>query len=167
LPSNRPLLIAAFDFPVPKNEFVNLMRRTNDTPITDPDALYNDEIDRVTLLQQGWIATEPGALAEARPAVQPNELYNTHLRLIFYDEPIFGHYQERFDRIFAEPRYTDLTANLSYFSQLYSAILARSQALSPGTSAVRATFYKHYYDAIARQKVDVDAKLAKLSRASG
>ena len=42
-PTDRPLLVAAFDFPVPKNEFVNLMRRTNDMPIADPDALYSDE----------------------------------------------------------------------------------------------------------------------------
>ena len=106
------------------------MRRTNDMPIADPDALYDDEINRVTLLQQGWIATEPGALAEATPAVQPNELYNTHLRLIFYDEPIFGHYQERFDRIFAEPRYTDLAANLTYFSQLYTSNSGRIQRIA-------------------------------------
>jgi hypothetical protein len=121
----------------------------------------------VTLLQQGWIATEPGALAVARPAVQPNELYNTHLRLIFYDEPIFGHYQERFDRIFAEPRYTDLAANLSYFSQLYTTILARSHVSPSGMSARRAAFYQRYYDTIAHQKADVDAKLARLSRGSG
>jgi hypothetical protein len=38
-PTDRPLLIAAFDFPVPKNEFVNLIERTNDMPITSPDAL--------------------------------------------------------------------------------------------------------------------------------
>jgi hypothetical protein len=164
---DRPLLIAAFDFPVPKNEFVNLMRRTNDMPIADPDALYDDEIDRVTLLEQGWIATEPGALAEARPAVQPNELYNTHLRLIFYDEPIFGHYQQRFDRIFAEPRYTDLAANLSYFSQLYTTILARSNILPSGMSAARTAFHQRYYDTIAHQKADVDAKLARLSRGAG
>jgi hypothetical protein len=164
---DRPLLIAAFDFPVPKNEFVNLMRRTNDMPIADRDALYDDEIDRVTLLQQGWIATEPGALAEAAPAVQPNELYNTHLRLIFYDEPIFGHYQERFDRIFAEPRYTDLAANLTYFSQLYTTILAKSHVLPSGMSASRTTFDQRYYDTIAHQKADVDAKLARLSRGPG
>jgi hypothetical protein len=167
LSPDRSLFIAAFDFPVPKNEFVNLMRRTNDMPITDPDALYDDEIERVTLLQQGWIATEPGALAEATPAVQPNELYNTHLRLIFYDEPIFGHYQERFDRIFVEPRYTDLAANLSYFSQLYTAILARPQVLPSGMSAARTAFYQRYHDTIAHQKADVDAKLARLSHGAG
>ena len=162
--TDRPLLIAAFDFPVPKNEFVNLMRRTNDMPIDDPDALYDDETTRSALLHEAWIATQPGALAEARPAVQPNDIYGTHLRLIFYDEAIFGHYQARFDRIFAEPRYTDLAVNLAYFSQEYSAILAkRLPADAPG---YRAAFYQSYHDTIARANARVDVIRAKLSGAS-
>jgi hypothetical protein len=165
LPPDRPLLIAAFDFPVPKNQFVNLMRRTNDLPIADADALYDDETARATLLQQGWTTTAPGALAEARPAVQPNDLYFTHLRLIFYDEPVFGHYQERFDRIFAEPRYTDLAANLAYFSQLYTAILAKHQMSA--SSAKRAAFHRRYYDTIAGEKANVDARLARLAGGAG
>lgn len=165
LPINRPLLIAAFDFPVPKNEFVNVMWRTNDMPIADPDALYDDDEARVTLLQRGWIATEPGALAEARRVVQPNDIYNTHLRLIFYDEPIFGHYQKRFDKIFSEPRYTDLAANLAYFSKVYTAILA-NRAM-PTATDYRAVFYQRYYDTIARENAKLDAMLARLSGASG
>jgi hypothetical protein len=165
LPPDRPFLIALFDFPVPKNEFVNLMRRTNDMPIADPDALFDDEIARMTMLQQGWIATEPGALAEARPAVQPNDIYNTHLRLIFYDEAIFGHYQQWFDRIFAEPRYTDLAANLSYFSKSYTAILAKRTM--PDTTDRRADFYRRYNDTIAREKAKVDSTLVRLPGAAG
>ena len=164
-PTDRPLLVAAFDFPVPKNEFVNLMRRTNDMPIAEPDALYGDATARATLLRQGWIVTEPGALAEARPAVQPNDIYGTHLRLIFYDEAIFGHYQQWFDRIFSEPRYTDLAANLVYFSTLYTSILSQRQA--PETADRRADFDQRYYDAIAREKLKVDAMLARLSGTAG
>ncbi len=52
-PTGRPLLISAFDFPVPKNEFVNLMRRTNDLPIADPDALYDDASARAAMLAAG------------------------------------------------------------------------------------------------------------------
>jgi hypothetical protein len=165
LQPDRPLLFAVFDFPVPKNEFVNVMRRTNDLPIADPDALYDDDEARSTLLQQGWIATGPGALAEARRVVQPNEIYNTHLRLIFYDEAIFGHYQQRFDRIFAEPRYTDLAANLSYFSQMYTAILARRRI--PDVTGDRAAFYQRYYDAIAQEKAKADAALVNLPGPAG
>jgi hypothetical protein len=165
LPPDRPLLLAAFDFPVPKNDFVNVMWRTNDMPIADPDALYDDATARNALLQLGWIATEPGALAEATPEVQPNELYNDHLRLIFYDEPVFGHYQKRFDKIFAAQRYTDLTANLTYFSRLYAEILGKPRIPQP--NAARAAFYLRYYDVIAAEKVKVDAMLAKLSGAAG
>ncbi len=165
LPINRPLLIAAFDFPTPKNEFVNVMWRANDMPIADPEALYHDDMARIALLQLGWIATEPGALAEATPEVQPNEVYNDHLRLIFYDEPVFGHFQKRFDKIFAEPRYTDLSANLTYFSQLYAAILARPR--KPPATDARAAFDQRYYDVITREKMKVDAQLARLSGAAG
>jgi hypothetical protein len=165
LQADRPLLFAAFDFPVPKNEFVNMMRRTNDLPVDDPDALYDDEQARATLLQRGWVATGPGALAEARRVVEPNEIYNTHLRLIFYDEAIFGHYQQRFDRIFAEPRYTDLVANFSYFSKLYSAILDRRRM--PDMADHRADFYRRYYDAIAHEKAKADAALARLPGPAG
>lgn len=157
--TDRPLLVAAFDFPVPKNEFVNLMRRTNDMPIAEPDALYQDDVAQATL-PQGWLPTQPGALAQASRAVQPNEIYNTHLRLIFYDEAIFGHYQERFDRIFNEPRYTQLGANLRYFAALYARILAQ-----PPASAWRRNrdgFYRHYEDVIATDKVKVDAALKQL-----
>ena len=88
--------------------------------------------------------------------MQPNDLYNTHLRLIFYDEPIFGHYQERFDRIFAEPRYTDLAANLSYFSAMYTSILTTRRA--PETIE-RRTFYQVYYDTIARERQNMDVAM--------
>jgi hypothetical protein len=165
LPPDRPLLLAAFDFPVPKNDFVNVMWRTNDMPIADPDALYDDATARGALLQLGWIATEPGALAEATPEVQPNEMYNDHLRLIFYDEPVFGHFQKRFDKIFAAQRYTDLGANLAYFSRLYAAILAKPRIPQP--IAARAAFDQRYYDIIAGEKAKVDAMLHKLSGAAG
>jgi hypothetical protein len=165
LPPDRPLLIAAFDFPVPKNEFVNVMWRANDMPIADPDDLYDDGPARDSLLQLGWIATAPGALAEARPEIEPNEIYNDHLRLIFYDEPVFGHFQKRFDKIFADPRYTDLATNLTYFSRLYTSILAKPPI--PATTIARAAFYQRYYDVISREKTKVDTELAKLPDAAG
>ena len=164
-PTGRPLLIAAFNFPVPKNEFVNLMRRTNDMRIDDPDALFDDDAAHAALLGQGWIATQPGALAQASPAVRPNDIYDTKLRLIFYDEAIFGHYQRRFERIFAEPRYTDIASNLWYFSGLYATILATQHERD--APAGHAAFHERYYDAIARAKMKVDAGLARLSGIAG
>ena len=99
--------------------------------------------------------------------MQPNEIYNTHLRLIFYDEPVFGHYQKRFDRIFAEPRYTDLAANLAYFSQLYTAILARPR--TPRNETRRAPrSISATMTSIAEEKAKRGrTMLAKLSGAAG
>ena len=164
-PTDRPLVVAVFDFPVPKNEFVNLMRYTNDMPIADADALYANKIARTALLAQERLPTQPGALAQARPGVQPNELYETKLRLIFFDEAFFGNYQQRFDRIFSEPRYTDLATNLAYFSALYTTILTRGQP--SGTIEGRADFYRHYDNAIARAKAKVDQSVIRLNGRAG
>ena len=163
--TERPLLVAAFSFPVPKNEFVNLMRRTNDMNIANPDTLYDDDRTRMTLLNQGRFLTQPGALAEATPVMQLNEVYNTNLRLIFYDDPTFGPYQHWFEQIFREQRYTDLGSNLMYFSTLYATILAKPR--EPGTSPARAAFGRLYYDAIGREKATVDATLARIRGAAG
>jgi hypothetical protein len=157
-PVDRPLLIAAFDFPVPKNEFVNLMRRTNDLPIMDPAALYDDDTVRAGILTRGWIPTGPGSLAEAERAVQRNDIYNTNLRLIFYDEPIFGHYQEWFDRIFNDPRYTDPRANLNYFATLYGNVLAHW----PPEGGKPAAFNIKYHQAIVSEKAKLDEALGAL-----
>jgi hypothetical protein len=160
-PIDRFILISAFDFPVPKNEFVNLMRRTNDLPLVDPRTLYEDRATRFSLLHAGRIATMPGGLAEAERAIHPNEIYETDLRLIFYDEPIFGRYQERFDRIFAEPRYTDLGANLAYFSALYAKVLAAPDAaLAGGPDPDLVAFSRRYRNYVAHQKEAVDRWLA-------
>ena len=160
-PIERSLLVAAFDFPVPKNEFVNLMRRINDLPISDPAAIYNDAATRDALLRQDWIATRPGGLAEAEPAIRPNAMYETKLRLIFFDEPIFGHYQERFEAIFTTPRYTDLRANLAHFATLYSRILT-----APASTDPPAAFAQRYHDHIAAEKAELAAAMARLRAAT-
>ena len=156
---------------MPKNEFVNLARRANDMPIDDIEAIYDDRAARASLIGYGTLPTAPGALAEAEPAAPQNDLYDTALRLIFYDDPIFGTYQPRFTRIFAEPRYTDLEANLRHFADLYRRIEARRQPpdemLANRPPAERANFaevYDRYYRHIDRASAALDAELATLAR---
>ena len=129
-PTNRFLPFAVLDFPVPRNEFVNLMRRTNDAWLPDPGAVYADLPARQDLLQHNRLPTLPGALAEAKPPATPNEIYETSLKMIFYDDPILGRYQPRFDRIFADPRYLDATANQAHFATLARQALTNRQPLS-------------------------------------
>jgi hypothetical protein len=170
-PMDRFLLFAAFSFPVPKNEFVNLARRLNDMPIDDIDAIDGDRPARESLRAYGTLPTAPGALAEAEPAAPQNDIYETALSLIFYDDPVFGTYQPRFERIFAEPRYTDLEANLQHFGDLYRRIEAqrrpRDEMLAAHPPAERAGFaevYDRYYRHIDRASAALEAELAMLAR---
>jgi len=161
--TDMPFIFAMFDFPVPKNEFVNLMRRTNDLPVADPDALYDDPAARAAILANGALPAGPGSLAEAERAIQPNDVYNTKLRLIFYDEPTFGHYQRHFEQIFSDPRYTDLRANMSHFERLYATILAHPKI----AGGARGAFYARYYQAIANEKRRLDVALSLSPAAPG
>lgn len=164
-PTDRMLLVAAFDFPVPKNEFVNLMRRVTDLPIDDPEALWSDRDLRTALLMQNWIATRPGGLAEAERAVADNAMYHTDLRLIFFDEVITGSYRHRFDATFRDPAQTGLKANLEHFSQLYDSILAhRAIMVSSFDTPERAAFISAYFDHIAAERAALQDERLKLAR---
>ncbi len=161
-PTGQFFAFAAFNFPVPKNEFVDLVLRTNDLPIDDPDALYEDAMARRALLESGALPTAPGALARFVPAVADNELYNIdRLRIIFYDNPFWGPYRPWLKRILREPRYADLRANLRHFESLYAAALQKQRG---AVSAARAAFQSHYERYIAQEAAKVSALLARLDR---
>jgi len=163
-PVDRFILVAAFDFPVPKNEFVNLVRRTNDLDLADPSALYADESARRMLATEGRLPTEPGSLAEAVRMNQHNDIYDTDVNLIFYDEPIADRYNRRFHAIFADPRYTDLRANLDYFAALYAKVKAELATEARASTADLGAFETRYARYIDRQAADVRAKMQALDR---
>ena len=171
-PIDQPLVFAIFDFPVPKNEFVNIMRRTNDPPDLDPSALYNDESAVRSLTQFGQLPWIPGALAESRPPRLPNDVYDTDLKMVFYDAPIIGRYQGRFDTIFNSPRYFDLARNLEYFAELYRQVDADRKPIetllgdiefqAPAARQRFTDFYHRYYAYVDAQSTVVETKLAEL-----
>ena len=160
-PMDRFILISMFDFPVPKNEFVNTMRRTNDMPIADLEAVFDDAPARKLLLEEGRLPTGPGAIADLDVIAKPNEVYDTDSRVIFYDDPVTGTYQRRFNAILTEPRYFRLRDNLSYFAALYERIarerkpldwyLAKRKGDSGKDRNAFKIFYEKYYDYIGRQ----------------
>jgi hypothetical protein len=161
-PTGEFLGTAAFNFPVPKNEFVDLMRWTNDLPIAEADALYKNKFIRHAVLAGGKLPTAAGALAIAEKAIQPNDLYDVErLRLIFYDNPFWGPYRFHFARIFREPRYSDLAANLQHFSERYATALARNPATGKQGPA-RAQFQRRYRESIAAEALRVQVMLAAM-----
>jgi hypothetical protein len=100
------------------------------------------------------------------PAVVENHVYDVEkLRLIFYDTPIWRNYQRRFARIFREPRYFSLSANLAYFAAAYT----KARKNLPGARGNREmmgfmTRYEHYLD---REIERVTTQLAEISCAAG
>jgi len=171
-PIDQPLVFAFFNFPVPKNEFVDLMRRTNDPPNLDPSALYHDESAVQSLTQFDQLPWRPGALAVSGPLRSPNEVYDSDVKMIFYDVSIIGRYQGRLDTIFDSPRYFDITRNLQYFAGLYRQIdadrkpietLLAPSGFQPPAARQRFTeFYQRFYAYVGAQSTVVEAKLAEL-----
>jgi len=145
-PTDRSFLVSGLDFPVPRN-----------VP-ADPGAAFDDAATRRSLLMTGELPARPGALVLSRDRHEPNELYEAGLSLIFYDEPMFGHYQSDSDRIFASARYSDEVANRAYFAAIARARLAERRPLAawlamPRYGAEAGAFravYERYYALMAR-----------------
>ena len=162
--TNRSILVAAFDFPVPKNEFVNIMRRANDMPIEDLLAIWNDTPARHALLAGEGLPTRAGALATFESVVRKNALYETDLQLIFYDEPLLGPYESWYRRIVTQRRYGDLRADLQYFAGRYARIEAERRPLSwwlrshPALASYNdfPKFYARFYDDVARSAAQIE-----------
>jgi hypothetical protein len=166
-PTDQFWPFAVLSFPVPKNDFVNQMRRTNDTPMADLAALYDDPAARRLLLDFGRLPSEPGALATAYPPHKPNAVFRSDVALMFYDDPPIGSYQRWFDAIFSQPRYTDPAANLRYFSTLYASLEANRLPLAawdarlpPAEQPAFAVFYARYYQRLAALRGQIAAELA-------
>jgi hypothetical protein len=173
-PMDRFILISMVDFPVPKNEFVNAMRRTNDLPIDDPEAVFDDVAARKLLLEEGRLPTEPGAIADLDVIAQPNEIYDTDSRIIFYDDPVLGVYQRRFNAILTEPRYFRLRDNLDYFAALYEKMererkpldwyMAKRNGDSEQERKAFGIFYERYYDYLGRQRRVIAQQIALIDK---
>jgi len=166
-PTGEWFVSAAFRFPVPKNEFVDLVLRANDLPIDDPDAIYRDNAARAALLETATLPTAPGALAVSAAAITDNDVYDTRwLKLIFYDKSFLRPYWRQFSRIFKKPRYTDLRANLMHFALLYRLAHERDVTeigddLEPDE---RTRFLDCYHRNLEREAENVRRTLASLDQ---
>lgn len=154
--------LAAVNFPVPKNELVDLLIQTNDLPIDDPRALYGNPAARRAVLDLDILPTAPGGLVAVDPAVAENDVYDIErLRLIFYERPFWGKYQRRLTRICRDSRYFDLPANLRYFAALYAK--ARDNLPAAGGDRAMAQFIARYETYLDRAIAQVSDQLGTLA----
>jgi len=168
---HRPLMISIFDFPTPRNEFVNLMRRANDLRLLDLARAYRDPAARRSVMTYGRLPVSPGVLAEARGPQRPNEVYETELKLIFYDAPPFGPYQGWFDDIFSDANDLDLNGNATAFAVAYREAeaarhpLAWWKARAPyAEDPAFVGFYDKFYQILAQERTEVESMDSKQRR---
>lgn len=117
-PTNAGWVWSVLNFPVPRNELVNLLRHATYT--TTLRALAQDEGWR----RFGVLPIRPGVLMDSRPPLTPNQVYETELRLIFYDQPYLGPYQGWFDALQANPALHEAEANRAWVAAAWRAALA-------------------------------------------
>lgn len=170
-PIDMPLPIAMLDFPVPRNEVINLMRRIDDPVRLDPLTVYRDKSSRRALLEFGQLPIEPGGLMESVAPMSPNRVYDLDVGMLWYNDPIFGHYPEWSAQIAADPRRTDLRANLQWVLQLYRAAEQDRRPLSWWLAhrdiddrAAFAQTYGRFYEVLAQQSTRASALLERLAQ---
>jgi len=167
-PTGQLAVLAAFNFPVPKNAMVDLALRANDLPIEDAEALFANRDVRRRLIETGRLPTGPAALTSAAPAIVANDIYEVRkLRLIFYDNPFWGSYRGWFKRILSEPRYTQLAANLRHFTQRYERAVQHLARTAGWAGGERARFHDAYARHIAAEAATLAGWRAHLAAAHG
>ena len=165
-PVNLLKTLQLFNLAVPSNEVVNLAFRSNTFGLEDWWQVYSDRTMRESLMERGWLPTRHGALLTIVPVHAKNELWETGRRILVLDIPLFGTKRKRIGRMYEDPRFTDVEANLRWWEGRYEGILEKRppnwDAAPEGNEQLQVR--KKYYEYIADQLEDVREKLVLVSR---
>jgi len=135
-------LLHLLNLAVPANEFVNLAELGTEGNIEDYRHIQADGPQRDALHEFGWLPTRHGALLKTLAVHEPNDLYETRFRLFTLQSPLRMGKTRHAVELLSDERFVDLAANLRYFRDKYSAILAGCQARGNGLASVRGTPYR-------------------------
>lgn len=157
-----------FNLAVPANEFVNLGRLGAEGPMENYRAIRDDDPLRDALHEFRWLPTRHGALLKALPVHEPNDLFDTTMRMFALQSPFrIGKTQDAV-RLLGDARFVDLRANLEHFRDKYDTILAERDDRVERLATVRGDPYRRverlHYDYIQAQRDEVDAMLKRLAK---
>jgi hypothetical protein len=160
-----------FNVAVPANEMVNLAALGAEGPLDDGREVYRTDESRDALLDFDWLPRRHGALVTLIPVHKPNELYDTRTRILVLEGPFSHRVTRRINRLVADPRFTDLEANLEYFREVYGDILLeRDEIIAGGFLPLRSVRYlrasKRYFGYVAAQLDEVEWMLERVESAS-
>jgi len=138
-----------FNLAVPANEAVSLATLANDYRIEDFPRLYANPRMRRTLLEERWLPAGPGGLVRVYPVHEPNDLYDPTFEIFVFENPLLRTTTWRARRMTADPRYTQLGANLDRWQGRYRGILESRSAGEGGSgdfARARAQYYAYVED---------------------
>ena len=163
------------DFSFPSNNFVRLYEAGNERPIDDAVAAFRNHDVRRTL-QEGWITTGPGALIATYPIhdASRNRLFAPGRDPFLFSVPMLWDKADKYKMLTrgAPSVLTDLAANLAHYRDRYAKTLAQQRSLDDELAhlgigeeedAFR-TFYGRFYDTIAEDLRETDARLLEYRR---
>jgi hypothetical protein len=156
-----------FNLAVPANEFVNLAELGTKGNIDDYREIQRDGPERDAFHEFHWLPTRHGALLKTLPVHEPNDLYDTTFRLFTLQSPLRMGKTQRAVDLLSDERFVNLDANLHYFHEKYSRILANHDARRDMLLSVRGTPYRRverlYYEYIRAQRAEVEGMLDRLA----
>ena len=162
-------LLHLFNLAVPANEFVNLAELGTEGELDDYRRIQREGAERDALHEFGWLPTRHGALVKTLPVHEPNDLYETTFRLFTLQSPLRMGKTRHAVELLSDARFVDLEANLRYFRDRYSAIIARCQEPGEALATVRGTPYRRverlHCEYVTAQRDDVDGMLKRLEQA--
>jgi hypothetical protein len=143
-----------FNLAVPANTVIDLAFLSNEYPIEDFAKIQRDELRWKGLTEQSWLPAVPGALMVTLPVLQVNQLYDTKERIFMLGGWFTNGTLKRARRLLADGRYLRIDANLRYFYDRYTRILAEREEAESWTDVVRSERFledrRVYYDYIER-----------------
>jgi hypothetical protein len=163
----RIKLRQAFSIAIPSSEFVDLAALANDGPIDSFRRIYRDDTMTESLSEYGWLPTRHGALMTAEGVFLDNDLYDTHYNLFILQSPFLEGKTRKARRMFDDPRYTQIEANLRHFDAVYAAILADKPepletAAATGSLSERERMRIRYFEYIQAQYDETQEMLRRI-----
>lgn len=174
LHTNEAAPAQLFNLAVPANDFIQLARLGSDSKIDGVVSFYHDLYKRQMLMENDWMATQPGVLTETFAAYAfENSLYDTSKsNFLILDVPIWNIRHRQFRPILSKKIYSDVHENLVQFQHKYQSAFAKKRTLeslradqntnsrndldTPEFESFYAKFYAHIETALK----DVEAQLA-------
>lgn len=155
-----------FNLAIPANEFANLAELGTSGNIDDYRAIRRNGPERDAFHEFRWLATRHGGLLKTLPVHDPNDLYDTTLRLFTLQSPFRMGKTRRTIDLLADRRFVDLGDNLRYFLERYDAILAGRDASRNTLASVRGTPYRRverlFLEYVQVQRAEVNTMLNRL-----